>query len=812
MLGVALALNANITDFDMHGDLDVALPSRLYDRHGRLITEFFAVERREMISIDDLPKHLIHALLVREDRSFFSHGGFSLRGTFRAGWNIVTGRYVSGGSTITQQLAGHIFDDRDDISVARKIRELWWAFQLERHWTKHEILEAYLNRMYFGHNTYGVEAASQFYFGRSARHLSPAESAMLVIQLANPARYSPLRHPQRARTMQRVVLNGMVRAGYLSAEQADDSFEAYWQNYDFTRAAMSSAFLDRRDAAPYFSEYVRERLEADVLLGAPVDIHRSGLSIHSTLDLDHQRLAEQNVANGLERANAYVAAERARAADRVSADLVSIIDLLGLTFDMPELLVSPPRSRQLAVDYYLDSLAPLVGISSLLFSSTVSEGLHQATRSGAWRQRTRAPREQVQGALVTLENESGHITAMVGGAGFERIDQLNRAVAGRRTPGSAFKPLYYVAALEDRIITPATVLYDAPTAFSNLDGTLYMPRNYAGNWNGPVSVRTAMARSLNIPAVQVFHRLGFTRALSSSAQLLGIPSDQMAGRGLERRYPVALGIAGVSPLEMARAFAVFANLGVRVDPVAIRYVEDSRGRVIAEPERDLRVAQRRLGTDARIVSAEAAYLMTDILEDTFVTGTLRARNPVVPMAAKSGTTQNWSDGWVVGYSSRYTTAIWYGFDRGGRTLGTQQYGAALVGPDWERYMNAIHARLPGESFRRPDGIVEVRVSTRTGLLAPPDYPGPTREELFIAGTEPTRFAPSAVEQREAAAASAERLARPLASRGLLPLDDRFERAIPTLESLLGPGALPAPDSDDDRGARSYRDDYNPLLD
>ncbi len=811
-LGIALALSANITDFDMHGDLDVALPSRLYDRHGRLITEFFAAERREMISIDDLPKHLIHALLVREDRTFFRHNGFSIRGTFRAGWNIVTGRYVSGGSTITQQLAGHIFDDRDDISIARKIRELWWAFQLERHWTKHEILEAYLNRMYFGHNTYGVEAASQFYFGRSARHLTPAESAMLVIQLANPARYSPLRHPQRARTMQRVVLNGMVRAGYLSAAQADDAFEAYWQSYDFTRAAISSAFLDRRDEAPYFSEYVRERLEADILLGVPVDIHRSGLSIYSTLDLQHQRLAEENVRAGLDRANASVAFDRARASDRVSADLVSIIDLLGLSLDKPELLVSAPRSRQLAVDYYLESLAPLVGISSLLFSSTVSDGLHQATRSSVWQQRTRAPREQVQGALVTLENDTGHITAMVGGAGFERIDQLNRAIAGRRTPGSAFKPLYYVAALEDGIITPATVLYDAPTAFRNLDGTLYMPRNYAGTWNGPVSVRTAMSRSLNIPSVQVFHRLGFTRALSTSAELLGISSDQMAGRGLERRYPVALGIAGVSPLEMARAFAVFPNLGMRVDPLAIRYVADSRGRVIAEPERDLRIEQRRMGSDARIVSPQAAYLMTHILEDTFVTGTLRARDPIVPMAAKSGTTQNWADGWVVGSSTRYTTAIWYGFDRGGRTLGTQQFGAALVGPDWERYMNAIHARLPAESFTRPDGIVEVLVSARTGLLAPPDYPGPTRKELFVSGTEPTRFAAGAAEQRDAAAASAGRLARPLASRGLLPLDERLERRIPTLDSLLGPVATPTAAPEEETSLDTEWDDFNPLLD
>ncbi|TVQ27157.1 MAG: PBP1A family penicillin-binding protein [Spirochaetaceae bacterium] len=784
-LGLALASTRNIRNIDEFGDGELALPSQVLDRHGRLITEFFSAERRDIVSIDELPNHLIYALIVREDQDFFRHNGFSVRGTVRAAWNIFAGRYVSGGSTITQQLAGHMFDDRDDISVARKLRELWWAFQLERTWTKHEIIEAYLNRMYFGHNTYGVEAASQFYFGHSARELTPAESVMLVIQLANPSRYSPLRNPERARNMQRVILNAVVNAGYISRSEADFSFEEYWANYDFTRSNISSAFLDRSDEAPYFSEYVRGQLQGDILLGRPVDINRAGLVIHTTLDLDHQRQGEQYLREGLERANASVRRAREVATSRASRDIVPLLDLLGLAFDLPDLQVSGLQNRRAAQELYDERIAPIVSMTSLLFSPNVSDGIYHATRMNQITRRSTQQQDQVQGALVTLDNRDGHITAMIGGAQFERIDQLNRAVSGRRTPGSAFKALYYAAAIDSQAITPATMLYDSPVVFRNEDGSMYTPRNYAGNWNGPMLVREALNRSLNIPAVRVFHRTGFTTALGVSAALLGIPESDMAGRGLERRYPVALGVSSVSPLEMTRAYATFASGGRQVDPIAVRYIEDQRGRVIAEPERDLRIEQQRRGAAGQIVSPEAAYIMTDLMRGVFTDGTLRAQNPIMPMAAKSGTTQNWSDGWVVGYSPYYTTTIWYGFDRGGRSLGTNQYGAALAGPVWGGYMNTIHQDLPSIDFERPDGLVEVEIAIPSGLRAPSGYTGRRRTELFIPGTEPREFAPSLEETAAEASQRSDRLRSIATSEALIPSRAQLDSAIPTLDELLG---------------------------
>ena len=261
-VGLALATTRNIQTAESMQDIRPALPTQILDRNGTLITQFFSEEKREIISIDKMPRHLLDAVLTREDQYFYQHKGFRILYILQAAWDIMTGRSFRGGSTITQQLAGTLYADRSDISLKRKLVELWWAIQLERQLTKSEILERYLNLMYFGHNTYGVETASQFYFKHSARDITVAESAMLVIQLASPGRYSPINHPDRARKLQREILDQMVELGYVSADESDLSFLEYWDSYDYTRSNITSAWFEREDKAPYFSEYVRQRLEA----------------------------------------------------------------------------------------------------------------------------------------------------------------------------------------------------------------------------------------------------------------------------------------------------------------------------------------------------------------------------------------------------------------------------------------------------------------------------------------------------------------------------------------------------------------------
>ncbi|MFP4644450.1 MAG: penicillin-binding transpeptidase domain-containing protein, partial [Spirochaetales bacterium] len=245
------------------------------------------------------------------------------------------------------------------------------------------------------------------------------------------------------------------------------------------------------------------------------------------------------------------------------------------------------------------------------------------------------------------------------------------------------------------------------------------------------------------------------------------------------------GISSVSPLEMTRAYATIANEGVEVEPLTVRYIEDQRGQVVAEPERELRTSQRDRGSELEVVSEQAAYIVTDMLQDAFKTGTMRGNTPDVPMAAKSGTTQNWSDAWVAGYSPLYTTSVWFGFDRGGRSLGTNQYGAALAGPVWTNYMNEIHSDRDVPDFERPEnGLVDVEISEETGLLADSNYSGPTREEIFIEGTEPTEYSPSESERMLAESRRVNQLQSSAERRGLLPSRRQADSAIPTIDDIL----------------------------
>jgi penicillin-binding protein 1A len=738
-LGIALAATKNIQNLEYIGEYQPSLPSQILDRNDQLITEFFSDEKRELVSIDELPKHLIYALITREDRDFFSHNGFSLRGTLRAVWNLVTGKYFSGGSTLTQQLSGHLYADRTDISFTRKLRELWWAFQLERSLTKYEILENYLNKMYFGSGVYGIETASRFYFGHSAREITLAESVALVVQLANTVRYNPIKYPNRLKRIQYEVLQQMVAQGYATHDEAELSFEEYWNSYDYTRASTSTAFFDREDKAPYFSEYIRGQLE-EMLYGS-LNIYKDGFIVHTTLNLDFQAKADEFMSEGLAKINAEYRSTSDKRIVFAEDQFVPIIDLISLVFNLEDLQVAGSKEKKKARDQYQKRLNPTLDIASLIFGI---DDLKFTARMGYALDKKTSERTTVEGALVTIDNAGGHIVAMVGGSRFESINQFNRAVQAEVQPGSAFKPLYYAAAVESKKITPATMLYDSPVVFWNDDGTPYTPMNFKGEWKGPVLVREALARSMNVPSLKVLDMIGFDSAIKTASGLLGIYAPQQIARVFPRKYPLGLGIIRVAPLQMARAFSIFANQGREIIPLGVRYIEDRNGKIILEPEKELRNELRKKGKDIQIITPQTAYIMTDLLQSTIEWGTLSyAKNTVggftMPMAGKTGTTQNWSDIWTVGYSPYYTTAVWFGFDQPGNSLGVSQSGAVSAGPVWAKLMKEIHKNLEPKKFVRPDGILEMTVTARSGLVPPPNFEGKTTKESFIAGTEPKRF-------------------------------------------------------------------------
>ncbi|MEL3906737.1 MAG: PBP1A family penicillin-binding protein [Treponema sp.] len=746
-LGILLAQTAVIKQNEQFTAFNPDLPTRILDIRGDLITEFSSDEKREIIRFDQIPPALINALLVREDRSFYQHRGFTVKAIFRAVVGKLTGKSLGGGSTITQQIAGLLYCDRTDMSIKRKVKELWWALQMERRYSKDEILELYLNKVYFGGGTYGVSAACRFYFGHSVAEITPAEAAILVIQLSNPAYYNPFEYPNRAQDRQNYVLDEMVRLGYLSKEEKDESYDEYWAHFDYTRT-KSSAWFNREDNARWFSEYVRRQLET--MMYGTMDFYSDGYIVHTTCDLRHQAAAEKEIGDYIKIANNRVKNSRTH---RFSQNELysNITALLSLTFNIPALHIDSERVQTKTRAYYRETINPVVDMAAMLFGLN---SLKIASTKSTMQIQDELAKKTVEGTLICVENATGYITALVGGSKFDETNQMIRATQGRVQPGSSFKPLLYSAAFDTKLITPATVLEDTPQVFKNQSGVPYIPNNYAGKWQGTVLAWRALAKSLNIPAIKVLDTIGFDAAINRSAALLDITDPDEIERTFPRLYPLALGVISVAPIQMAKAFACFGNEGRRVDPIAIRTVENRNGTIIMDPERDLRLEQRRKGKAMQVISPQNAYIMVSMMQKTITEGTLSYASGsgskfrykdkttgkyfTMPMAGKTGTTQNWSDAWAIGYSPYYTAAVWFGYDKGGQSLGLDNTGATLAGPPWANFMKAIHEDKPYKEFNRPEtGLTSVSVCAKSGMLQTEHCNEGTVSLYFLSGTEPT---------------------------------------------------------------------------
>jgi len=750
-LGLSLAETTNIKNQENFFDFAPALPTKILDVDGNLITEFSADEKRALVSLNELPKHLIYAVLAREDYDFYNHKGFSVRGIARAVVGKLLGKDLGGGSTITQQIAGTLYTDRREYSLTRKIKELWWAFQMERRYTKNEILEIYLNQIIMGPGVYGVEAASQYFFGHSAKEITLAESALLVIQFSSPTHYNPLNNPNQAMSRQRVVLDKMIEMGYTTGEEAEASFNDYWDNYDYTRASVS-AYYNRADAAPWFSEYVRREL--DQKMYGSMDYYRDGYTVYTTLNMKHQEAANKYMEEGIKRANVeYARSSGTRLVD-AERTWLPVIDLLSLYFNLDQIhSTSDAQNEQKALNRYTKTINPVLDMAALAFG--IPE-IRTLTGVGFANLKNSTEQNVVEGALISIENDTGFITAIVGGSKYDESNQLIRAVQGNLQPGSAFKPLYYSAAIDSRKFTPSTVINDLPIVFFNEDGTAYMPLNFLGKWNGSVLVFDALAQSMNVPSIRVLDGIGFDAAIDRASSLLGYTDPDDIRRRFPRVYPLGLGIISTSPLRMARAFSIFANLGREVTPIAIRSVEDRNGKVILDIEREVRQEARRKGNAVQVISPQNAYVMTSMLRKTVerLGGTLynpsgwgskftfkdaNGKTFKMPMAGKTGTPQNWSDAWTIGYSAYYTTAIWFGFDKPGNSLGLTLTGSTLAGPVWADYMREIHQGLPYRDFLRPaTGLLDVTVCAKSGLLKTPSCPESVTL-TFLEGTQPMHF-------------------------------------------------------------------------
>ena len=753
--GAGIAATINIKNNENFTEFTTALPTRLLDINGELITEFSSDEKREIISLTQLPQHMIDALITREDRIFFDHHGFSFKAVMRAFIGKLTGRSLGGGSTLTQQIAGTLYCDRAEMSLTRKIKELWWAVQMERRYSKDEILELYLNKIYFGGGTYGVNAASKYYFGHSATEITPAEAAILVIQLSNPAFYNPFDHPNRAMERQQDVLKSMVKSGYITQAQADESFDNYWVNFDYTRTSASAYFM-RDDKAPWFSEYVRREL-GNMIYGAE-DIYSGGFTVNTTLNLSQQQAADAIMQKYIAQANKLYQQEHSQRFNAAYSTYIPMSELFSLLFNLPGIKVSEQRAQKIANAQFTNEINPVLDVCSLMFGL---EGLklNIVNRSNSIAKQVEE-KTTIEGTMIALENNTGYITALVGGSKFDQENQFIRAIQAKVQPGSSFKPLYYSAAIDSRKFTPATEISDTPVVFHTADGKPYIPQNFKGEWEGNVQLWYALAHSMNVPSLKILDGIGFDAAINRAVALLGISKEELPTRGFVPGYPIGLGVCSVHPIEMARAYAVFANGGKEVTPMAIRTVEDRNGNVVLNPEREIRKTQQAKGDGIQVVSPQNAYVMTKLLENTVQSGTLswgasrsssewgksgskftfqdkNGRSYTIPAAGKTGTTQNWADAWAVGYTPYYTAAFWFGFDKPGQSLGLKITGSTLSGVAWGDFFEAAHKDLPYKDFTKPgNGVIAVTVCSESGELPTPECGNQQTTQWFLSGTQP----------------------------------------------------------------------------
>jgi penicillin-binding protein 1A len=676
-----LTLKRYLTELPPIDTLEEYKPSlitKIYDINGEVIDELF-VERRALVPLSKIPVDLQNAVIAIEDQRFFKHWGADLHAIARAILSDLRhGQIVEGGSTITQQIAKALFLTREK-TIERKIKELLLSIQLEKNYTKEEILQLYLNQIYFGQCAYGVQEAGRIYFGKDVQELNLAESAMLAGLPRAPNRYSPFVDIARAYTRRATVLRRMVECGFITQEEEKDANNSPlpFKKYQLTGSQGS-----------YFVEYLRQILEPKYGSNA---LFKGGLKIYTTLDLKMEKIAEKVLS---EKLDAFDEIENRKSGKTEKTDI---------------------------------------------------EKTKEVTE------------RKVQGVIIALDPTTGQIRVMVGGRDFEE-SQFNRVVQAKRQPGSAFKPFIYTAAI-DNGYTVVSPIEDSPVAYYNdginwklLSNTtdlsdidpeivknmdpekIWIPKNYKDTFRGYTLLRDALAYSINVCAVKILDRIKPITA-ASYAERMGIESP------LEKTLSLALGSSVVTPLEITSAYGVLANQGIRTKPYAVIRVEDANGNILEEnfPEEQV------------VLSAQTAYLMTHLLEEVAERGTgWYTKNIGRSRAGKTGTTNEFTDAWFIGFVPNLVTSVWVGYDDN-QSLGERKSGAVVASPIWTEFMKEALQDTPLVEFTVPPNIVFVKVDPRTGLLALEDCPDAVLLP-FVKGTEPTNYFSEKISEGEMAPA------------------------------------------------------------
>ncbi len=779
---------AGLPDAATIRDIPLQIPLRVYSRDGRLIAEI-GEQRRIPVEYDEIPEHVVQAFLAAEDDRFFEHPGIDYQGVLRAGSNfLLTGSRSQGGSTITQQLARDYFLSRERL-FTRKIREAFLAWKIEKIFTKQEILAMFLNKMFFGQRAYGVAAASQVYFNKSLAEINAAEAATLAGVLQAPSAYNPVRSPENATQRRSYVLRRMRELGFLTEDEYLAAMDYPMESNLYGPAVELTA--------PYLAEMVRR----EMLDRYGTEIYSGGYRVTTTVDSALQTAAVYAVRNGLleyDRRHGYRGPlARVELPARETTPVEGTNGGESAAQDEPGDTPAPvPPEVQQTLEDFPEPGGLRVGVVTALGiddSATVAlrrdetvrlpwSGISWAKRyidddrvgsapeavgdvlavgdviyviptvRGSW---ALAQLPAAQGALVALDPDDGAVVSLVGGYAYS-ASKFNRAVQIRRQPGSAFKPFIYSAALEQGF-TPATIVNDAPVVYESatLEG-VWRPTNYSNRFYGPTRLREALVRSLNLVSVRVLINTGLASAVPH------IRRFGFAEEAVPYNHSLALGSGAVSPLEMARGFAVFANGGYRVEPYFIDRIESSDGEIleVADPARVCQAceydeelaattgdafpeppvdpladdARRTTATLAwrptaeedprlfagtrvaeRVITPENAFLIADMMRDVIRRGTGRRARALGrdDLYGKTGTSNDRRDAWFGGFNAELVTVTWVGFDED-KPLGAGEEGSRTALPLWMHFMESALDDLPPARVSEPEGLVTVRISPETG--------------------------------------------------------------------------------------------------
>jgi penicillin-binding protein 1A len=716
----ATLIYPNLPSLDSLTDYRPKIPLRIYSGDGALLAEF-GEERRAFMPIERVPKLMQQAIIAAEDERFYEHGGVDTLGVLRAaGANILSGGASQGASTITMQVARNFFLTRER-TLTRKFSEALLAFKIEHNLPKDKILELYINQIYLGQRAYGFEAAARTYFGKGLNELSVAETAMLAGLPKGPSLYNPVVNPMRATARQHYVLGRMKKLDFIDEK-------SYQQ-------ALKEKLVVRRERrvvdvpADYAAEMVRLTL---VQQYGEETLYNSGYKVVTTIQRSHQEAANLALWKGVldyDDRHGYRGPEKTlrlppvgEARDQFIRDTLRGIDSVNglvpaivITTTPKSLTAVLPDGKRAEVTGASLKLAaqwldPKAKSGKRIYPGAVVR-LRQ-NRDGSWKI-SQLP--QIEAALVAIDPNTGAITALVGGFDYAR-NKFNHVSQAWRQPGSSFKPFIYSAALE-KGYTPASIIEDAPLSLTaeEAGGTPWEPQNYDGTFSGPVRMRTALTKSLNLVSIRILESIGPQYARDYVQRFGFDPS----------RHPpyltMALGAGSVTPLQLAAAYSVFANTGYRVAPYLIDKVYDGSGKLLMESR-----PQTVDGGAPRVLDARNAFLMTSMMQDVARRGTAARVGQLgrSDLAGKTGTTNDQRDGWFAGFSPDLVAVSWIGFDQP-KSLGPGETGAASALPIWIDFMGRALAKMPQKPFVAPEGVVAATIDPDSGELLPEGTAGIT---------------------------------------------------------------------------------------